>query len=67
MTSTNHTPAPGAAGPHVLGWISAVTGLLTVVAVIVLAVTGHAGAAAAVAVAGGAVTGGGRVTVTIRR
>ncbi|MEV6265336.1 hypothetical protein AB0M42_31990 [Streptomyces sp. NPDC051784] len=49
------------------GRLAAVTGLCSVVATVVLALTGHAEAAAAAGAAGGAVTGGIQVTVTIHR
>ncbi|MFI6121913.1 hypothetical protein ACIBCU_19080 [Streptomyces sp. NPDC051064] len=67
MTSTDRTPAePGtdARGP---GRLAAVTGLVSVIGAVVLALTGHAEAAAAAGVAGGAVAGGIHVTVNINR
>ncbi|MFJ8751683.1 hypothetical protein ACIREO_20500 [Streptomyces sp. NPDC102441] len=67
MTSIDRTPAepgPEARGP---GRIAAVTGLLSVVGAVILALTGHAEAAAAAGVAGSAVAGGIHVTVNIHR
>jgi hypothetical protein len=53
----------------VLGWVTTLTGLVSIVAVVVLALTGHTKEATAVGVIGGAVcaAGGIRVTVVIRR
>jgi len=50
-----------------LRWLTALAGLLAVVAAAILALAGHAEAAAAVGVTGGAVLGGGQVTVHIHR
>ncbi|WP_322983131.1 hypothetical protein [Streptomyces sp. S584] len=72
MTTTDRTPAdPGTGGPAP-GRLTALTGLVSVVGAVLLAVTGHAEAAAAAglaggAVAGGAVAGGIHVTVNIQR
>ncbi|MFJ8921372.1 hypothetical protein B046DRAFT_03698 [Streptomyces sp. LamerLS-316] len=67
MTSTDRTPAdPGTGGP-VPGRLTALTGLVSVVGAVVLALTGHAEAAAAAGLAGGAVAGGIHVTVNIQR
>jgi hypothetical protein len=54
---------------RLLGWLSAVTGLVSVIAVVILALTGHGEAALAVGVIGGAAgaAGGIQVTVNIRR
>ncbi|MFJ8859331.1 hypothetical protein ACIRD8_12925 [Streptomyces sp. NPDC102451] len=49
------------------GRLAAVTGLCSVIATVVLAFTGHAEAAAAAGVAGGAVAGGIQVTVNVHR
>lgn len=68
MTSTDRTPEndPGTdTGGQ--GRLAAVTGLVSVIGAVVLAFTGHAEAAAAVGVAGGAVAGGIQVTVNIDR
>ncbi|AXK36499.1 hypothetical protein DVA86_31915 [Streptomyces armeniacus] len=68
LTPPEGTPAD--APPNVrLGWLTTMTGLVSIVAVVVLALTGHTEAAAAVAVIGGAVSaaGGVQVTVNIRQ
>ncbi|MFI9585729.1 hypothetical protein ACIHCQ_28650 [Streptomyces sp. NPDC052236] len=67
MTSIDRTPAEPSTHTRVLGWLTAATGLLSVIAAVILALTGHAEAAAAVGVSGGAVAGGTQVTVNIRR
>ncbi|MEU6688107.1 hypothetical protein [Streptomyces sp. NPDC046832] len=53
---------------RLLAWLTAVTGLVSVIAVVILALTGHSEAALAVGVIGGAAgaAGGIRVTVNIR-
>ncbi|MDX3056608.1 hypothetical protein PV394_15890 [Streptomyces sp. NE06-03E] len=67
MTTTDRTPAdPGTGGPAP-GRLTALTGLVSVVGAVLLAVTGHAEAAAAAGLAGGAVAGGIHVTVNIQR
>ncbi|MDX3430848.1 MULTISPECIES: hypothetical protein [unclassified Streptomyces] len=66
-TTTDRTPAdPGTGGPAP-GRLTALTGLVSVVGAVLLAVTGHAEAAAAAGLAGGAVAGGIHVTVNIQR
>ncbi|MFD4898976.1 hypothetical protein ACFVDT_02685 [Streptomyces sp. NPDC057699] len=67
MTTTDRTPAdPGTGGPAP-GRLTALTGLVSVVGAVLLALTGHAEAAAAAGLAGGAVAGGIHVTVNIQR
>lgn len=67
MTTTDRTPAdPGTGGPAP-GRLTALTGLVSVVGAVLLALTGHAEAAAAAGLAGGAVAGGIQVTVNIQR
>ncbi|MFD9499261.1 hypothetical protein [Streptomyces sp. NPDC060035] len=67
MTSIDRTPAEPGTGARAPGRLAAVTGLLSVIAAVILALTGHAEAAAAAGVAGGAVAGGIHVTVNIHR
>lgn len=69
MTSLDGTPSKVRTDVRLLGWLTTVTGLVSVVAVVVLALIGHGEAAAAVGVIGGAVSaaGGIQVTVNIRR
>ena len=66
MTSIDRTPAEPDIHARLLSWLTAITGLLSVCAAVILAVVGQAEAAAVVAVAGSAVTGT-QVTVNIRR
>jgi hypothetical protein len=67
LTSADRTPAEPGTHARVLPWLTAATGLLSVIAAVILALTGHAEAAAAVGVSGGVVAGGTQVTVNIRR
>ncbi|MFF3460468.1 hypothetical protein ACFYXH_40560 [Streptomyces sp. NPDC002730] len=66
MTLTDRTSNEPSRDARLLAWLAALTGLLSVVAVVFLALTGHTKEAAIV---GGAVcaAGGIRVTVVIRR
>ncbi|MBL1291582.1 hypothetical protein ACFTXO_03590 [Streptomyces sp. NPDC057067] len=67
MTSSTRPPAASGADAHTPGRLAAVTGLCSVVATVVLALTGHGEVAVATGVAGGAVAGGIQVTVNINR
>ncbi|GAA3122731.1 hypothetical protein [Streptomyces goshikiensis] len=69
MASLDRTPTPLPPKAHLLGWLTAVTGLIAVIAVVVLAVMGQGEAATAVgAVAAAALSVGGvHITVQIRR
>ncbi|QLJ02923.1 hypothetical protein HZZ00_19225 [Streptomyces sp. NEAU-sy36] len=67
MTSSDRTPATPPAEARLPGTIAAVTGLLSVIAIVLLAFTGHGDASLIAGVAGGAVTGGRQLTVIIRR
>ncbi|WP_199920480.1 hypothetical protein [Streptomyces katrae] len=49
-----------------LGWLTAVTGLVSIVAVAILTLTGHAAAATTVGVIGGGVSAAGGIQVTVR-
>ncbi|MFD5042189.1 hypothetical protein ACFWMX_15325 [Streptomyces sp. NPDC058378] len=67
MTTTDRTPADPGTGGRAPGRLTALTGLVSVVGAVLLALTGHAEAAAAAGLAGGAVAGGIHVTVNIQR
>ncbi|WP_406145085.1 hypothetical protein [Streptomyces sp. NBC_01012] len=67
MTSSTRPPAVPGTDARIPAWLTAATGLCSGVATVVLALTGHAEAAAAVGVAGGAVAGGVQVTVNVQR
>nr|WSS64919.1 hypothetical protein OG284_28545 [Streptomyces sp. NBC_01177] len=67
MTTTDRTPADLGTGGPAPGRLTALTGLVSVVGAVLLAVTGHAEAAAAAGLAGGAFAGGIHVTVNIQR
>lgn len=69
MSSLDRTSADTPRVIRLMGWLTAVTGLVSVVAVVFLVLTGHPEAATAVAVIGGAASaaGGIQVTVNIRR
>lgn len=70
MTQTEGTPSHGHHRGRVVGvWLTAVAGIVSIPAVVVLALTGHTEQAAAVGVIGGAMcaAGGIQVTVHIRR
>ncbi|MEU3356122.1 hypothetical protein [Streptomyces sp. NPDC037389] len=69
MTPSEPTPLPQRPHAKASAWATAATALGTIVAVVVLALTGHPEVATAAAGVGGAVStaGGIRVTVNIRR
>ncbi|WP_432106286.1 hypothetical protein [Streptomyces sp. bgisy091] len=67
MTSLDRTPEEPGGDRRGRGRLEAVTGLASVIGAVVLALTGHAEAATAVGIAGGAVVGGIHVTVNINR
>ncbi|MET9646262.1 hypothetical protein [Streptomyces syringium] len=67
MTSLDRTPKTDLPSVRPLAWVTTVAGLLSIVAVIVLALTGYTAAATAVGLIGGALAGGIQVTVQIRR
>ena len=69
LTPLDRTPSDTPHNVRLLGWLTTVTGLVSIVAVVVLALSGEPQAAAAVGIIGGAVSaaGGIQVTVNIRR
>ncbi|MEU7206098.1 hypothetical protein [Streptomyces sp. NPDC045470] len=69
MTQTEGTPSLGHRPRRALGWLTTITVLVSVVAVVVLALTGHTQEAATVGVIGGALSaaGGIRISIHIRR
>ncbi|MET7786717.1 hypothetical protein ABZS93_08805 [Streptomyces sp900116325] len=69
MTTNDSVAARAQSSAQLLGWLTALTGLTSIIAVVVLVLTGHSAAGTAVAVIGGGVSavGGIRVTVNIRR
>ncbi|MGW4506858.1 hypothetical protein ACWENO_19710 [Streptomyces sp. NPDC004436] len=69
MASLDRTPTPLQPKAHLLAWTSAVTGLIAVVGVVVLAAIGQSEAAVAVGAVGAAAlgVGGFQITVQIRR
>lgn len=69
VTSIDRTSNNAKISTQVLGWITAITVLLSVVAVFILAMAGHSAAAVAVGLIGGSASaaGGIQVTVHIRR
>lgn len=64
MPAREHSSRPGG---RALGWVSAISALLCLAAVVVLAFSGYPEAAAAVGVLGGAGAGGVRVSIHVRR
>ncbi|MEU2834911.1 hypothetical protein ABZ667_40820 [Streptomyces lavendulae] len=69
MASLDRTPTPLPPKAHLLGWLTAVTGLIAVIAVVVFVALGQGEAATAVGAVAAATlgVGGVRITVQIRR
>ncbi|MFF2538756.1 hypothetical protein [Streptomyces cyaneofuscatus] len=69
MTSLDRTTGAGPFEARLLAWLTVITALVSIIAALILAMTGHSDVAVAVAAVGGTVSmaGGIQVIVQIRK